>query len=262
MNTAEEEEHKKSEKLAYCWIRCEYEQQYNVNVPQVLKRLTSFFTRKIIPSSLLTIKEDMALSKKVEQQLPLYIARARFLFRASENNFRSEAFHNVCDNNDLLHQLVVVKSNWGNVFGACTMHSFGPSVQDDITAFCGRIKTQNMMDANDETFLFLNRSDDEKLQQKIDDDGPIIFNMNPSKSKWAVWCYDIVGPTFGDGFDLYIADKCNQIIDGEFRNTTKLSTFTNPDVSEVSLCGGSLKVQGGHSFVFSVVEYEVFELMH
>ena len=261
-----------SKKISDYFIRTQYEEEYNNNVPQLIKYLTSIFSRKIFPSPLLTIKQDMNLASAIEKEYPFHIVWTNMIFRASEHNFEATAFHKVCDNPKLSHQLIIVKSNWKNIFGACTGHSFGKSQTIDPLALGTDLKRQNMADENDRTILFVSKSDNETIQNRIEKEGPLLFHIKPQQTKWAVWCgIDFAGPAFGVGFDLYIADKCNIKWDaGEYgfvyRNSSRLSSFYNESVERVALCGGNAHLSeedaDANEFMFDVEEYEVFELIH
>lgn len=251
------------EKSTCYYIRTNYEQKYHQNIPTVLKYLTSLFASKIIPSQLLTYKEDMDLVRAIEEQYPFRIHHTNFLFRASDHDFSAQAFHNVCDNPQLLHKLILIKSNYGNVFGACTLHSFHRSY--------GYFKGQTD-DPKDNTFLFLNRSDNETIQRAC----PLIFKIKSTHKYFAVCCDAETGPAFGDGWDLHIDDKCN--LKKKYKgiekplsvNCVKFSTFHNEEFPDVVLCGGNNKIYIQHlwwvcddtGYVFDVEEYEVFELIH
>ena len=80
-------------------------------------------------------------------------------------------------------------------------------------------------------------------------------------NSYLIYCHKNHGPTFGSGYDLYIADKCNT-------NTNSKTSFP----STYNLEGEEKFVQNEESYEtfsgakkdgnFRVVEYEVFRLIY
>ena len=109
---------------------------------------------------------------------PLQIER---IFRASEHNFRSEAFHHHCDNRN--DTLVLIETEFGNKIGGFTHYPWlAPS------------DWQKVNDAGRKSFLF-SLSMKEKFIP-MEDDQLICYRKD-------------LGPTFGRGYDLHASDRCN-----------------------------------------------------
>lgn len=112
------------------------------------------------------------------------------------------------------------------------------------------------------------KSDDEKLQQKC----PIIFTKK-LKQDQSICCNPKCGPIFGDGFDIYIDDSCNEKIkdgNGSYisRNYSSIESYYNEELEQddyiFCLCGGdeiNLTITNGIAYMFDVIEYEVFEII-
>eukprot|EP01084_Bolivina_argentea_P074427 135026_1 len=87
------------ELIIWHYIRNEYENKFNkVNVPIALKRLLVSFSKHIIGSKLMTLKEDIDFIQLLLTKTS-NIKRFNLLFRASEHEFKAKEFHNKCDNN-------------------------------------------------------------------------------------------------------------------------------------------------------------------
>ena len=71
------------------------------------------------------ILTDYEIQQKLLEQLPEWAQKPTLIFRGSQNNFRSHAFHQVCDANG--PTLTVVKSNYHKVFCGFTEISWSSS---------------------------------------------------------------------------------------------------------------------------------------
>lgn len=247
------------ELITFHFIRLQYEKRYKKVFSYVLKQLISKFAEKCIKCPALSIQEDMSLLAMLSKQLKFNIQRISILFRASENNFEAKQFHSICDNSKS-PKIVIIQSQWGNIFGGYTSQSFKQPAPGKY------FKKDN------DAFLFLCRSDDANIQSLC----PLIFKVRSDAKKYAICCDDKTGPCFGDGWDVHIGDKCatRKKCDGNdqllsewtYVNCCKLSTFECNGFVDLNLCGGDsvLYDEDGlwseKAYGFTVKDYEVFEL--
>ena len=156
--------------------------------------------------------------------------RIEKLFRASEQGFKAEAFHDRCNNQS--DTLVLVRTEFGKTIGGFTHYPWLPGNKGSTN------------DAGRRTFIF---SLDMREKFVPQNDNNLIFN------------YDSFGPTFGSGnCDIFIADECN--------NNNSFSYFpsTYNRVGEDKLARNqeSNRMFSGavKEYQFRVVEYEVFKV--
>lgn len=135
----------------------------------------------------------------------------KLILRGSRDGFESSTFHDKCDG--MSKTLVLVKSTDGWIFGGYTEVEWG---SDGTWSY----------DSNAFIFSFRNR-----------EDLPIIFKSLGDKSSYS---HGKFGPTFGSGYDLYIADRCN----------TNAGSYSN--------LGYSYKVAGENKFIFGSIEANTF----
>jgi hypothetical protein len=177
----------------------------------------SFSEMSTIDSTILNPKEKTDFYELCEfhksDQLSL-------LYRATRDGFESSQFHKHCDN--FPNTLTIIKSSTGSIFGGFTSQMW------DSLENCYKI--------DDKAFLFSFRNH-ENRKQKI----PV---ANPNQ---AIFNSAAFGPTFGNGYDIFIANMAN---------TNRLS---------FSILGNSYKIdcQNPRSFLagaqhFHVSEIEVF----
>lgn len=101
------------------------------------------------------------------------------IYRGSRDGWRATNFHTKCDMKG--PTVLVVKSHLGKIFGGFT------DVDWDLSS---NYKTSN------DCFLY---SIDKKAKYKI----------KSNQTNRSIYASPDRGPTFGGGFDLYIADNCN-----------------------------------------------------
>lgn len=246
----------KRELIVFNYIRNNYHISKSKKIPipipiPIQYIILEFSKRCLTGSHLVTIKQDMLLIKAIQTLLSFNIIYCNFLFRASENNYSAQKFHQICDNENLLQTIVIIKSNHGNIFGGLTGQAGG---------------WKNINDDDDETILFLIKSDDERLQQKC----PLILTKKVKQDQ-SIYCNPKCGPIFGDGFDIYIGDSCNEKRKDEngsyiSRNYTTIQSYYNEEfeIDIDCLCGGdeiNLTITNGIAWMFDVSEYEVFEII-
>ena len=116
-------------------------------------------------------------------KLNKYTAKSlKLLYRASEYNFKVEAFHKLCDG--IPHTIVVIKTEYNKIIGA-----FTPIPWRSVR---GGNKAQ---ENSNSSFLFsLTNKDKLILTNHFDQ---------------TVRHHSYYGPIFGNGADLFICDKAN-----------------------------------------------------
>ena len=201
------------------YVRNQYENEHKQNVPMALKYLMIQFSNRIIGCKLLTIKQDLDFYGLLLTKLPS-VRRFNFLFRASDHNYSAKKFHKYCG--DKGETIVIIKSNWGNIFGGYTSESWKASE-------FGEYRT----DKN--AFLFLIKSEDDSIRNKC----PLLLELNKDYDQHAIRCDNYFGPVFGKGHDICIVDDCNKIFE------KKLDTLQENyccqwsyDYPKVNICGG------------------------
>ena len=275
--------------IIWFFIRKYYESKQNVYVPVALKHLILKFAQKIIGCNMLTLKEDLQFYQLLYQQCssssnsitrspishPSKLFNFRMLYRASDNNFTSESFHKYCDNH--ADTITIIKSNYGNIFGGYTSIKWSsPSVNDvnlSVTTF------------DDKSFLFTIRDicNDARSKDNMDvhvhsDSIPKLHLPDSNLCGSVTLCKDL-GPTFGH--DIQIVAQCNDNHRYYFQNYTSQFTYNHNG----RICGAPLKSEhdqdliqthtqqngtgniinnnhrGRKAYFFSVVEYEVFQIV-
>lgn len=232
--------------IVWHFIKKQYETKHDVNMPIALKYLILSFSNKIIGCKMLTLSEDTAFYELLASKLKydadgkeFNIHRRKFnlLFRASDHNHSASKFHKKCDGHK--ETITIIKSNHGNLFGGYTSIKWRLSggYKSDKTAF-----------------LFLIRSKSEQCPKAFD------LKENDSAHSCAVYIDPYKGPSFGDGFDIKIGDKCNDLLfymDKDQENgcyTFKQGSYDHNN----ELCGGS-RYDAKYCY-FRANDYEVFEI--
>lgn len=164
--------------------------------------------------------EELFFPKKIE--------KLDLLFRASQNCFSAQRFHNFCDFKG--PTLTLIKAKTGKVFGGFCSISW---VVDEKGSYYSA----------PDTFIF-SVTGLKKFELKNNYDDEAIYNCN------------VYGPTFGNGYDIYISDSCNSKNDS-YSNLG--STF------EIPKCLFEAKSSEARAFLassykFKVEEYEVFSI--
>ena len=107
------------------YVRKQYESKGNkYRIPIALKYLIQRFANRIIGCRLLSIAEDLKFHKLLISKLSS-TAKYKLIFRASENGYSAQKFHENCDNKGAT--LTIIKSNWGNIFGGYVSKSWTPN---------------------------------------------------------------------------------------------------------------------------------------
>ena len=231
------------ELVTFNYIRTEHEIKYKQNVPKVLKYLILKFSKKIIGCKLLTNKQDLDLYKLISSKLPS-IRRFSLLFRASDHKYSAAKFHEHCDYKG--PTISIIKSNFGNIFGGYTSKSW---------------TSENRQKRDENAFLFLVASDDQKLRNKC----PLLLELNKKYVRRAILAHSAFGPTFGAGSDIVIYDNCNKKIEKEelnWRHLSQAHMCSYPHAEVKSICGGDVVIPNRPKVhLFQVMEYEVFQVL-
>eukprot|EP01084_Bolivina_argentea_P103945 186166_1 len=227
------------ELVVWYFVRREYEHKFDqIDIPMALKYLIRNFSNPIIGSKLITIKEDLYFIELLLTKLS-NIYKFNLLYRASENEYLANKFHELCDGKG--SNICIVKSNFGNIFGGYT--SIGWESDNEY---------------DDKAFLFLIRSSEEAQQKQC----PIVYDINDINGINAVIYGENYGPTFGIGHDLYISDKCEEYPQNKCwlnDNYVYEESYEYPS-DHKPICGGNLKDAEIELYFFQVLEYEVFQL--
>ena len=253
------------ELLVFNFIRKCYENKYKTNIPSSLKYLIILFCQKFISCKLLNFIQEIDFYKLLLNKLGSYIKSFKLLYRGSDNGFSAELYHAACDGEKNKQQIVMIQSQYGNIFGGYQSVALNPPqpILDKISLM------EYIPDPK--AFLYLLKSEDENINNYC----PLLFKIKSNQIHLAISYCILRGPIFGVGYDIYIDDKCNtqRSTDGENfrRNMSTLQTYyldNNGDEAMVEieqLCGGNDgDHDGGPSWVewkFDVVEYEVYQII-
>ncbi len=230
------------ELIMWYYIRNEYENKFlKINVPNPLKYLMLSFSKRIIGSKLLTVKEDMEFTKLFLTKIPTTIKRVSLLFRATEDGFKAKDFHNKCDGKTGA-TVIIIQSNFGNIFGGYTTVPW--------TSVKGWQKDKN-------AFLFLVRSSNDLMQKQC----PLLFNIKEDQSDFAVLHRPDYGPIFGRS-DICIMNNCNNIAANNMWTTSHTHRRGyNYSHFKGSLCGDNLSNKNEDEyFFFQVLQYEMYQI--
>ena len=159
------------------------------------------------------------------------IAHAKLLFRASQQNFQSSVFKEICAGRP--NTLMIAKSENGQVFGGFTPAKWLNTKEKEFVG-----------DHTAASFLF-------SLDHNM------VFPIRRNQLDYAISAYGGWGPIYGSpyGPDLSISDKCHindnscSSLGSHYEIPVNIKEYSN---EAFSLLAGSKK--------FKVVEYEVYEL--
>ena len=211
-------------------------EQYGDNkYPKALIDLIyKFYTIKIF-SSLLTRNEEMSLLNLLWDRLSTHTGNDKMtqidfklLYRASENEYSSDIFHELCDNKGAT--LVIAYNDYNHIYGGYASKSWNWN-------------ESTIADKN--AFLYVIRPTTDSFGFKD--------NEKAKTGKDALWNYEGYGPIFGSGNDIWISDACNY---GQ-------SNGVNPDTFDFDsdiLCGGKSVYNDCKRHWCVVKEYEVFSV--
>ena len=148
------------------------------------------------------------------------------MYRGTRDGFEPHDFHSKCDGHS--NTLTILKANGSEfVFGGFTSVSLDSAI---------------IWKSDPNAFLFsLTNKDNKPLKMKID----------PNRHKYAIYCYSVCGPTFGD--DIVIENNAN----------TTMDSFSNLGRSykHLQYAFGTNEAQSflAGSFWFQLDEIEVFQ---
>ena len=233
------------ELLVSYFIRIHILSKYSsMTIPSDIQQLIQQFAEKCMGSKIITDDEEHRFIQLLLSKKPSLFNEKEFqlLYRASENDYSARKFHNLCDNKGAT--LVIVQSEFGNIFGGYTSIPWKTTKRDGEITF-----------AKDETaFLFIIRNDDKPEEE------PQIFDILEKKKMNAILYTNDCGPVFGNGYSLKITDKCNKPYDND---NCMLSSYTCRGAYDCDgdICGKQAPIRM-NGYFFSVVEYEVFQIVN
>jgi hypothetical protein len=149
------------------------------------------------------------------------------IYRASIDGFGSKDFYSKCEN--ISKTLIIIKTTDSCVFGGYTDKKWQP-------------KSLWIEDQNALIFSFINNNNNNHK--------PIVMKCNDPK--FAIYCHQFYGPTFGAGHSIYIADNSN-LITNSYSNLG--SSFFHPDYRLGTIEAKSFLAG---SYNFQVAEIEVY----
>lgn len=230
------------------FVRNNYEKKYNKqHVPMAMKYLMVRFSNKLC--TFLSFKEDFDLLNLLSNELPK-IKGISLLYKASEHNFSTNIFHQLCDNKGAT--LTVIKSNHGHIFGGYTSKSWSSKF--------GFVSDKN-------AFLFLFKTEDRNIKSQC----PLIFKLRKDPD-FAIMNHPRYGPTFGSNDICIHTDtegNCTQ--DRTSAHSFDYSTFhidhknykasRNPEYYLYRPLYRTPILCGGNDGYFKVIDYEVSRLV-
>ena len=269
------------------FIRIHFEKKFKQYVPMAIKNLIFLFSKNgSIGSKLLNFSQNLNLLQLLREYIAGIIG-FKLLYRASEHQFTAKSFHENCVGMDKLGQIVIIKSNHDTIFGGYTSKDWAripTELTDDDEEFDHTLSLWSAFEdritryTDDKfAFLYLVKSDKEEFDKQC----PMYFPIKRDQTNFAIGVDYNCGPIFGNGKDIYIADKCNKKrkvedtkypIDDISRNHTYFAAYDG-DTQAIVLCGGEKNWIGywddeeqemnpyGLSGKFDVIEYEVFHVI-
>ena len=221
MNTITIEE--KHEIAVSGWIR----KHRNEMLPADIIRMIFNFYFHVIDSVILDHQEQNSLFKLLNNRLnkdtksnKTYIS-LELLYRASENSYDAEIFHEKCDNKGAT--VVIIENEYDEIYGGFT------SVSWDI----------NLESCDDpKSFLY-------SIKPKLN-----TFELNDKSGKDVITNYPGDGPIFGTGSDLWICNNCNK----------STSNGVNPSTYDFIKYKDLAGVKYRKTNSFTIKDYEVFSV--
>jgi hypothetical protein len=162
----------------------------------------------------------------------------RLLYRGTRDGFSHSDFHSKCD--DRPNTLTIFKAKESKfIFGGFT-----------TVAWQSTMPHQYKTDPNAFLFSLTNR-----------DNRPYLLKIKPKQSPYAICCYSLFGPIFGNGHDIFIASNSNESMDS-YANLG--FTYVNPKYSSEQNGAGNGAAEDATSFLagslkFQLVEIEVYQ---
>ena len=231
-------------KIVAHYLRNNYEKISNIQVPSDLRSLIQTFATYYFTSNIISLGEQYDFIYFLRNTInDIEEKELKLLYRASEHNFSSNLFHSLCD--EYSPTLVIVKSNWNNIFGGYTTKTWNSELGREYKS-------------DKDAFLYLWKSNDPRNCSKI-------YHNNPRyRGRNAILCTGSSqkkGPVFGSGHDLQICDRSNKVKRFTIDTDTDEICYTYNNLSYNHgnvLCGGKRRIAG--VMMFTTIEYEVFHI--
>ena len=152
------------------------------------------------------------------------------IFRASQHGFKASDFHSRCDN--IENTLVLLRNEYGKTLGGYTPVKWNAA------------SSTHAADPSLSSFIF-----SVDLKEKF---------VNTDEDK-LMYCGSYLGPTFGGGHDIYIADKCNS---NNNSYTNFPSSYNRGSGEKLVRDQSSWLMFAGvpSGYKMRIVEYEVFHV--
>lgn len=234
------------ELIIWNFVRNEYENKFSKQyIPIALKHIVMKYSKKIMKCHLLTMKEDLHLYDSLLTKIKSQIKAFRILYKASDNNYSAETFHELCDGK--ASTLTIIESNFGNVFGGYMKIPW---------------KSEAKPVYDDDAFLFLIRSNELKEQKKC----PQMFDIKTSHLAQPLSVWQERGPLFGAGYDISIGGKCNDELpeQGGLNPYEYSYTFCKNESygwRGHSLSGSDRRGTTQRQYFFQVIDYYVIQVV-
>ena len=130
--------------IVWNYVRKQYENKYNKQqIPIALKYIISKFSKRLIPCTLLTFKEDLEFHNLLMSKLSATknTTSYKVLYKASDNSYSSQEFHHKCARE--LNTVTIIKSKSGNIFGGYRSTKFDSNLDEETDSFLFLIRTND-----------------------------------------------------------------------------------------------------------------------
>ena len=231
-----------------------YIKKYKQDVPVQIVLIIAIFSSRLIPFGnfplYITMKEDLKFVQILQQTLGFKIASFKSKFKASNYNFATSKFHQLCNKNSSNGDLILMKSKIECIFGGYTTESWKLDEMD---------KNKSRVVFDSRSFIFIVRYDNNDIIPK----SKLPTILLPKRKEYTpIISAREAGPMFGlndimIGFD----GKCGY---------SRLRLYANEDLPQLTnICGGNTKVSMGallgesnvEVYKFELDELEVFEVL-
>ena len=167
--------------VTFFFARTHYEQPNNIHIPIPLKQIITKFSKRIFPSTILSLKQDVEFYALLANKSMHKISHRglKLIYRGSQHNFTPMSFHKACDGHG--PTITIIQSKHGNIFGG-----FADVKWPEI----GGMRTES-----ENIFLFLINSNDKSQQCPIIFPGCSVHNYIKSDG--------YRGPIFDGGHRYY-----------------------------------------------------------
>ena len=169
---------------------------YKKNIQDQSGKLKEYINKKLS----ITVNGGTLLNEYSNQLEYLfgYSKHLNLLYVASNNHFSSYSFHKACRN--MSNLLVIIRTNNDCLFGFYTSKSFDP-----------QCSYNNKYCSDKNAFIFSLPINNEKIEK---------YPIDINNYKSAIFTDNSIFFALGEGYDLYIPDKCNEIpSNADFPNT-------------------------------------------